>query len=219
MMVVVFSSFTDRRFFVAQKSGAAVTTYLYDQFTDVNGTALQSHTMDVGSGWTRRTSAQGGGLSTYTIQSNKSKSAGGLYTVITADGGSHSDGTLTMDFSVPNSTHFLGGFTFRWSATGAYWIAAIENDGGTAYIAIYEFSSGAAHSRASTNFVSNPQNTTVTMTLVINAASVTLTSSTGESCNYASATFNQTATQHGLFDYQDATYTLPFSYDNFKFTN
>jgi hypothetical protein len=62
-----------------------ITTFLSDTFTGTNGTALSSHTMDVGPGW-----AGTGGLGTWTIQGNKAQNslaASGTFYTCSANAG------------------------------------------------------------------------------------------------------------------------------------
>lgn len=221
MMVVVFSSFTDRRFFVAQKSAPSVTTYLYDQFTDVNGTNLTAHTMDIGGGWTKRISAVDATSGNFTIQSNAALGvAGALYSVTTADA-TVSDGVMTCDFILPSSSvmNWAVGIVFRWSATGSYQVYILERDAGnTGTYTLYTRNAGSTTLLGAQGHFSSLPTGTETLTLTLNGSSLIAALNTGETLNRTS-TFNQTATNMGVWSYVDGTYTYQSIIDNFKFTN
>lgn len=194
-----------------------MTVYLYDTFTDTNGTLLTAHTMDIGGGWTKQNSAQGG-APTYSIQSNQSQPGSGLYGVYTADA-TVADGTLTVDLPVflSATNNYIGGVVVRWTDTSHYWFIVIEQDGFGYYLAIYQ-ENGSATTRASTNFVSNPNGTTVTLTIVLSGTTISATTNTGENATYSSATQGQTDTLMGLWSYDDThSYTPGAPQDNFKF--
>lgn len=168
-------------------------TLLQDTFTDVDGTLLTAHTMNVGGGWT----AVNG---TWTIQSNTALVLiPTANSIATADAG-QADITLTLSLIVPNTADYAVGAVVRTSDANTGWIAVIERDGGTPYLAIFERTAGTNTLRASVNAPS-ATNSTVTITVVTSGSTITASLSTGETCNYASATSNQTVTKHGLFGY------------------
>ncbi len=141
--------------------------------------------------------------------------------IVSDSGTGGGDGTLVIALICPAVAPFsyAGGAVVRNTDASNYWKINIELDGSSpAYIQIIERASGVNTIRATTNFVSDPTtNATVTLTIVLSGTNINVTADTAETCNYASASSNQTATKHGLFGFTNAGYAAVAVYD-FDFT-
>lgn len=191
-------------------------TLLQDTFTDANGTALTSHAMTVGSGWTSL-------AGTWTIQSNQASEAGGTANVeATADAG-QADVVAAIDIAVPAGglTTIASGLCLRGPDASNGWVVVIENDGAGPYLGIAERVAGTNTAKGSPAPCSGVPGTTVTLTVTLSGASISAVlsggGSAGESTSYGSAASNQTVTKHGLFNFGASGYTC-CALDNFLVT-
>lgn len=155
---------------------------LRDTFTDVNGTALGSHTMTVGGGWT----ADAG---TWTVQSNQANPATltGGQAVATADAGAAA-GKLTV--TIPD-TGVATGAVARLVDAANYWLVYAMASG---TLRIYEVTAGVFTLRASvaTVWVNGD-----TMSLECRGDVLTATHG-ADTVSYTSSVRN-TATRWGLY--------------------
>lgn len=175
----------------------ALTTLLSDTFTDTTGTRLNAHTMDVGAGWTENSG-------TWTITANTAHETTTKNAIASAEA-SNANVTMSLSTVLPNVASYVTGGVVRVTDGNNAWLVISERDSlGTPYIAIVERNAGTNTTRASVNLGGSPLGSTVTLTTVTNGNTITLTANTGENCSYASASFNNTATKHGLFSYTDA---------------
>lgn len=166
----------------------AAVVRLQDVFTDPNGTSLNVHTPTVGGPWVES-------LGDFDIQSNRAN-------VVSLSGGTAiaqcqcnvADMTITLDV-IPADTYAFDGVLFRFTDTNNYWFARWMHQ--VNRLEIYEFNAGVATLRASAALVPGSAGQPYSLTLVASGETVTLTV-LGTSCSYASATFNKTATRHGL---------------------
>lgn len=151
-----------------------------DTFTDSNGTALTAHTPDidtVGSGWVNQSG-------TYQIDSNAAhRETGPTGSVVAIDAG-NADVTVKSDISAKTTS----GIVARLSDDNNYWLGWAQ-DG-----KLYENNADSLTERADLGAPTIPN----TLELECNGSSITFRAETGLSATYASATFNQTATLHGL---------------------
>lgn len=178
-----------------------------DTFTDANGTAILSHTPDVGPSW----SVISGLTPTTppTIQSNKlSASAnsgqGGYYANVSA-----ADVTLQLT-GRPGINNCHLGFIFRYTNSTNYWKAFVWPFSGASQstLEFSEVNGGTTTQRAWINPATNFSPTAdITVVLVLSGTSLTFTAGT-DSTNYTSS-FNQTATRHGFYYWpKGATFTI-----------
>jgi peptidoglycan/xylan/chitin deacetylase (PgdA/CDA1 family) len=103
--------------------GASSVFRYYDTFTDINSTALASHTMNVGSGWT----VQNG---TWVITGNQLAATSTTAAVIfatTQAGGVVNN--ISIDFTVPAGLYYFAGIVFRYQDLTHKWMAYVEIDG------------------------------------------------------------------------------------------
>lgn len=201
--------------------GGGPTVYLYDTFTDANGTTLPAHTMNVGGGWTAQPANIGGSTAPFTIQSNNSQAPGGLHTLTTADA-TVSDGILTFDILYRTGSCF-GGVVVRFANSNSYWVFALQNDTGTnPYIALYKCTGSGVFSSASGQILSTipTPGTYINCTVTLNGALMSMTTNTGESISQSTDTTGLTNTLMGMSGYDDFVgYTPGLLIDNFKFTS
>jgi len=190
--------------------GGSTSSLLQDAFSGPNGTPLNAHPMNVGSGWT----TTGG---TWTIQSNAAQDPSGSTSWALANAG-QPDVVANVDIRVPNASRYLAGTAVRIADAQNGWFAVIQRDGGTPYLALYEMTGGASTKRASANLPDTATNSTVTLTVTTSGPTITLASSTGQSVSYSSATGTQSATQHGLYGFTNAGYA-PAGFQNFAVAN
>lgn len=179
-------------------------TLLSDTFTDTNGTALTSHTMDVGGGWTA-------GTGTFQVQSNAAKktASSGIHDGVWADAG-QADVSLSVDItwqalgdrSLGAALRVTDG-TNRWEA---YYYA------GTDKIQLDEVTTGSNTTRASASAVGIASGNTYSLTASTSGTSLSV-SLNGKTASYTSSSY-QTNTKFGLLDYNDTV----SSFDNFLVT-
>jgi len=191
------------------RRGAQVTTLLSDTFTDTDATSLSSHTMDVGSGWTLHNG-------TWVITSNKAReTATGSTTYVASAQASNADVTVTADITTPNATAYAGGLGFRITDSSNFWNAVFERDAaGTPYVQLNQVTTGSSTNRGSATLTSAITNATTQLQAVCNAAQIDVYVAGVLKITYASATFNQTTTRHGLAIYRDGSYA-EINVDNF----
>jgi len=105
---------------------------LSDTFTDTNGTALASHTMTSGPGWTQHTG-------TATIQSNKLESGTSGTAALASANAAQSDRCAAIDVTVPGSGQFCAGVAFRITdANNGYLLLLTNDDGSTTYLTLVQ---------------------------------------------------------------------------------
>lgn len=95
---------------------------LYDTFTDLDTTALASHTMNVGSGWTEQNGV-------WVISGNKVIETSTLATQFwaTCDAGK-ADNDISIDVTIPEGDIYVAGIVFRWQDSSHKWVVFIEKD-------------------------------------------------------------------------------------------
>jgi hypothetical protein len=188
-MVQANAALTGLSGIVSGGGGGGATTVLKDNFVDANNTPLQSHTMNVGPGWTID-------KGTFQISNNKAQ--------CTATGSSpagaraHSDAgksdvTLSVIFNGNIGGGGNGGAVLRYTDENNFWFLNLTN---TALV-LYERSGGTWTQRgiSSGTFTNN---TDYTLQIVASGANLTATLNSGNTITYNSATSNQTVTTHGI---------------------
>ncbi len=177
------------------------TVLLKDTFTDADGTNLTAHTMDVGPGWTVYAGS-------WDIRGDKTEitsSTGG--NAAAADAG-HSDATVQADVTPGNNSC---GILFRLTDANNYWWA--ESDNNAQAFRLVEWNAGSVINRGQVAVTLNG-GTTYTVQAVLSGSTITVTLDGGNMITYSSATFNQTATKHGLWSFEQTGDT----HDNFQAT-
>ena len=114
-------------------AAAPLLSYLQDLFTGSNGTAIQSHTMDVGPGWTV---LSGSGA----IQSNKLQSATSATVMKIYSTGLYSDGAVSVDVTIPASGALFAGLFLRVSDANTAYVVAYQNDGSLFTVSLIKYS-------------------------------------------------------------------------------
>lgn len=190
-----------RRFVTAPAGGGAL---LYDTFTDVNGTTLTAHTMDVGPGWSVTVG------SSWAIEGNALQKQTNLSTLEScwADAG-HTDCTASALASDASGSCELG-VIGRVQDQANFWLAYVIN---TTSFGLYEVSAGTYTQRTSGTFAALGTSYSVQLSASGTALSATVG---GTTIAYTSASF-QTATKWGLlmFNGPATGQTL----DNFQVTS
>lgn len=164
---------------------------LSDTFADTNGTALGSHTMDVGGGWSVI-------LGVGDIQSNRARHVSGAILLARADA-QQSNVTAQAVISTVS-----GGVAVRVADSSNFFFGylSVLNE-----VAIWERSAGTFTKRAST-----AHTVAANETLVVTASGTTISATVGaHNANYGSASAGQTETRHGL--YSDGA---GVTFDNFQ---
>lgn len=189
-----------------EESSSEIVCPLYDTFTDVNGTALSVHTMDHGPGWTQH-------AGTFEIQSNRAEHKLG-----TTDSRAYADAGLAdvritvFATTADNTTGASApGVLVRATNGDNNWLLRIDRYNDT--LRIFERNAAVHTIRASTPFVAG-EALIYHMTVIANGPAISLTVM-GTTVSYASATFNQTATRHGLISTQNGIVTQVVRYDLF----
>lgn len=165
---------------------AAPVTLLSDTFTDTNGVLLANHTMDLGPGWT----VLEGTSANMTIDSNQAKCVTSNPGTIVADAG---DADVTLYYSGYFASGEAVGGIVRATDADNYWLA----DVGTGNVILYEKNAGGFTNRAAHGAgVSASVYHEVVITAI--GQTITVTVDGTISIQYASASFQATATKHGL---------------------
>lgn len=154
---------------------------LRDLFAGADGTNLTSHAMDVGPGWTA-------GAGAITLSGNKATgNASGNYWADSAQA------NVTASLDVVLSTGVAGDLILRATDNNNFWLLEPYND---AFV-LYEKNAGSFTIRASTAVSTAGSHT---IQAVCSGSTIAATFDGGNQISYGSATFNQTATRHGISD-------------------
>ena len=178
------------------ESAGGLTVYLLDTFTDTNGTALTSHTMNVGSGWT------GFGSQFFDIQSNATREQFGATGCVAANAGV-TDGVYRVTISAAGGQMAL-------RVTDADNLIFANNSNSTT-LELYRREAGANNliiSNSSLSALSYP----ATFVITVSGNNFTVQDQgTGQSIAGSDA-FGNTATRFGF-----RAQTALITYDNFSF--
>jgi hypothetical protein len=169
--------------------GGAV-VLLADSFIDTNGTALTSHTMDLGPGWTAVDSTlqvesdaatQGNANTTGTAKSDSGQSSVAIY------------GTINFGSTTNNNSIGLLG---RFSDTNNYWYMQCNINAGVVRLA--ERNNGTSVSRGSASY-SWSTNTNYAIAMVLSGANISLYINGSQKVTYSNGnTTNPNTTTHGI---------------------
>lgn len=168
-----------------------------DTFTDTNGTSLDAHTMDVGSGWTEH-------LGVWEIQSNEAKTTSvstlQLATILTL----YADAIIEV--AVTTSVNSFLGIAFRFTDTDNAWWAELDAGGDRAVIK--ERTSATTTLRAETA-VTIDDATTYRLVVILDGDVITVIADDTVRVTYTSSVRNTVKT-HGLKAYRASE-----KFDNF----
>lgn len=163
-----------------------------DTFTDTNGTSLDAHTMDIGSGWTNG----GQDAANWNIQSNRADYASANWDHAYIE-------TLVSDVFIETDCRFNGvgpvgvssgaGIVLRRSSDTAYWMLTVRDDD----LTLFENNSGYT-SRASAVITATVVDTDYKATAIAEGQTITCFMNGGNKISYALATLNETVTTHGV---------------------
>jgi hypothetical protein len=182
------------------------TVYLLDNFVDVNGTGLDSHTMDVGPGWTDSDSV-------FKIESNTCQAqADGTIETASSDAG-HADGVASVTL---NLEHFDdAGLCCRYTDENDFIFLYIPQFDVGSGLQLWEYQFGLLNMIGQDSTFSAP--VTTDFTVVLRAVGPSINASvvgTGHSCSGAD-TFNLSATQWGIL----SQFGVTPKYKNFRVTS
>ncbi|HTK03811.1 MAG TPA: sialate O-acetylesterase [Alphaproteobacteria bacterium] len=171
--------------FFTISTSVSATTLFQDTFTGVDGTRLNVHAPNVGTGWTEQ-------AGTWTIESNKARAdgTGGSYATVNA---TDADVVITSQVTMESSGAGQG-FIARYTDTNnqfrIVWF-------GNSQIQIIKREAGVNTTLSSTPLVAvNGQ--TYAFALTLNGSSISLSIDGVEQIS-ATSSFNQSATIHGIF--------------------
>lgn len=167
-----------------------------DRFMGTNGTRLNVHTMNIGSGWTEN-------VGTWSITANKAHSATLNNTsILTTDSG-QSDVDISLDYVTPNELNYIGILIFRYVDTTHHWRVVVERDaGGTPVIVLNNYSTAVSALIPITHIALARR----TIRVKAIGQSITVWWNGIKVIEYATAADNLTAKKHGIGIWRDATY-------------
>jgi len=147
--------------FTAQAVTNNGTKYLHDTFTDTNGTHLNVHVMDIGSGWTEST----GSWNTQGNQCNEVTE--GINTRLLIDRDT-ADYDIYLDCIMPSGTpKYAVGIVFRYQDATHGWQFILENDASSPYYTLNKDGS-----LVGSNAVTSIANSTVTIRVLASGNSI-----------------------------------------------
>ena len=201
---------------MAGKVGAVPSAYLIDDaFADTNGVSLDAHTISPtntpGTSWTER-------VGNWDIQSNRASAEGAATTreySTVASGVSDCTLDVIVGFGSAAGATQEAGFISRFSDATHYWLLRLNIDSSPA-VNIYENDGGFAL-RASTA-ATLAHSTDYDFQAIHAAQSITCTVDGGSQAQYNSASFNETATVHGIDSYATDVQTTVNRFDDFRIT-
>lgn len=162
-----------------------------DTFTDSNGTAIESHTMNAGLGWINR------GVASGEIQSNELDvtNVNSVFTTWT----SGATGTFIVDVRVAAGTGWQVGHVIRWADSTNYIVGEIINTAG-GKIRLYRVVNGSP-TGISEKAYTLANGTNYTLTFSVQSDSIELKVDDGVTIDSLSKaeSFNNTQTVHGLY--------------------
>lgn len=141
--------------------------YLYDLFAGTNGTAITSHTMNVGPGWTQS-------AGTATLNGTGAVKMGTAGRIVSDAGKANAQFVADFNFA---TTASAVGVAARWTDASNFWVCRLGASASVPGLSIYEVVAGAATQRAYTN-VAFGTGTLWTMTGSVNGTAITCTVST-----------------------------------------
>jgi len=183
-----------------------------DTFTDTDSTAIGSHDPDVGGGvgaWVMQ------GVQAIEIQSNKAKYLSGSGFAFAAADTSDADVQVEVDIAIPNAANYSYGVVVRLADVSNYWLIDVVrvSSGNPGMRLIRVESAGLNVENEDTN-VGAVSGTTVNVRVVCSGNTITGYLDDVQKVTYGSASFQSTATKHGISVYAD--YDNTGTFDNFS---
>lgn len=196
----------------AGAGGAAASPLLIlDQFTDTNGTEITSHTIAPTNVPAASWASDGDAISV-DIQSNKAKMEGSATTnVLKVIPCAQADVTISGDVTIIANASRQG-LALRESNSTNFWKVCVRQTSNL--FELVEFNANTNTVRASTS-VTLTAGVSYALAAVAAGASISATLDGANGISYGSATFNQTATRHGIF----SGTALGVQWDNFQVTH
>ena len=210
--------------FLVPASGGP-TTLVQDSYTDTNGTALSSHTPDVGVAWSVIDRSSNGTLSIQSNQINLASGAGGSGTFITHQDTGETDPTMQIDGGGrtrdgSNNNGFMG-LAFGVTDTDNLWIYSGWTATTTSITwAIYDITTGSFTLRASEVESGLSSGTFYARQLkaIVSGSTVTATRDGANEISYNSYTATS-VTEHGTHSFISASVSFTMSGDDYLCTD
>lgn len=185
-----------------------------DSYNDANGVDIESHSMDVGSGWTTLTQLGGSDSALVDINSNRMRivrTYDDTNRVYVYTESSLSDVTVEAILTTANGAESIPGVVTRLTDADNLWILQV----GTFIdaITLYERDSGVFTKRGENAQTIN-QNTSYRVLLIANGQNITGILDGTDRVSYSFASFNEMATKHGIGHGNSANTTITYA-DNF----
>lgn len=169
---------------VASKPAAAAGIYLQDSFTGANGTPLNGRTPDIGANWFSN--------GTHRISGNQAEIVERDIPIVSDCG--VSDGTITVTRD--------DGWSYivaRYTDDNNWWRCGWFGDPGIGVgLKLVEINAGVATERGDAGTYAD----FASLKVVLNGTTIEVWTGSTLRISYASATFNQSATKHGIGGYQ-----------------
>ena len=167
-----------------------MTTRVSDSFTDTDSTSLDAHTPDIGGSWVEENGQ-------WDIQSNRANTTGsapgGNNWLASIDSGI-SDGVVSCVINLGANDE--GGVLVRFTDTNHFWLIVIHESNNDFRL----MENNAGWTERDKVVLSNiAAGTDYTIEITLNGATISATLDGGNQISYSLATFNQTATKHGLY--------------------
>lgn len=182
----MFSGAFRKPFISAFASGDAVGAVIYfqDSFTGATSTELNARAPDIGANWACSANSY------WRINSNQADNFGGTARPLVSDCGV-SDGTITV--TTDDGWSYI---VARYTDDNNYWRCGAfgENALGVP-LKLYEYNAGSATERGSAN---NYMDAPMSRKAMLNGSTIEVWQNGAARITYASATFNQSATKHGI---------------------
>jgi hypothetical protein len=180
-----------------------------DTFTDTNGTSLDAHTPTTGGGWSESV------FTVWEIQSNTAKEVGSgsgwAYAVVES---SDASVAVDVDIAIPNVSDYAYSITVRWTNNTNHWRAdVLRTSSGTPLLRIVEVNAGSETTRDS-DTIGAVSGTTINLKITTNSDTIEGYIDDALTSSYASASFNNTATIHGIALFTG--FERAGSFDNFS---
>jgi hypothetical protein len=183
-----------------------------DAFTDTNGVDLEAHTMTSG-GLTWDC------LSTTVleVQSNKAAPTGIVGWEQCIVNASDASVLIEADIDVPSADDAVYGIAVRVTdESNGWWVDLIRQSAGNWRMRLNERNASTETTRDEDTDVGAIGGTTVNVVVTANGNTITGYLNDVQTVTYASASFNNTETKHGLTLYSGSPYSLNGRWDNFS---
>ena len=179
-----------------------ISVLLFDSFTDVNGTGLAAHAMNVGGGWTVLSGS-------YTIQGNKARGGTAATQNFAVANAGQKDVAVSAVGNTPTNAQRMG-LLARVTDVNNFWWFYFDTNANSIYV--YERVAGVDTARASAA-QAYASNTDFALQVNVSGTRITATVNGGNVISFASMSTGLSATKHGI-----DTYDVGGTLDNFQVT-